>query len=158
MASNTGVWVTGLPASKKRLCWGVSCNVFGNGTWKMYSSQITVCCKPWSRRKKKQEQFEQRNGFSFEEVARDWHASNKKCSETHRTRILQSLVVNIFPYFGKTNIKDLKARDLLVPIRQVAQSGRLEVAVRLQQQVIAIMRYAVQSGLNHFRWSENETS
>ncbi|MFC7298962.1 tyrosine-type recombinase/integrase [Herminiimonas aquatilis] len=97
--------------------------------------------------KKKQEQFEERNGTSFEEVARTWHANNKKWSEAHRARILQSLASDIFPSFGKTNIKDLKTRDLLIPIKAVANSGRLEVASRLQQRVTSIMRYAVQSGL-----------
>lgn len=96
---------------------------------------------------KKQEQFEERNGTSFEEVARAWHANNKKWSESHRARILQNLVSDIFPAIGKVNVKDLKTRDLLVPIKAVANSGRLEVASRLQQRVTSIMRYAVQTGL-----------
>lgn len=96
---------------------------------------------------KKQEQFEQSNGDSFEEVARAWHANNKKWSEAHSARILQSLVMDVFPTIGKTSIKDLKTRDLLVPIRKVTSSGRLEVASRLQQRITSIMRYAVQSGL-----------
>lgn len=96
---------------------------------------------------KKQEQFEQNNGDSFEEVARAWHANNKKWSEAHSARILQSLVMDVFPTIGKTSIKDLKTRDLLVPIRKITSSGRLEVASRLQQRITSIMRYAVQSGL-----------
>lgn len=96
---------------------------------------------------KKQEQFEKRNGTSFEEVARAWHSNNKKWSESHRARILQNLISDIFPAIGKVNVKDLKTRDLLVPIKAVANSGRLEVASRLQQRVTSIMRYAVQNGL-----------
>lgn len=96
---------------------------------------------------KKQEQFEERNGTSFEEVARAWHANNKKWSDSHRARILQNLVSDIFPAIGNVNVKDLKTRDLLVPIKAVANSGRLEVASRLQQRVTSIMRYAVQTGL-----------
>lgn len=96
---------------------------------------------------KKQEQFEERNGTSFEEVARAWHSNNKKWSESHRSRILQNLISDIFPAIGKVNVKDLKTRDLLVPIKAVANSGRLEVASRLQQRVTSIMRYAVQNGL-----------
>lgn len=41
----------------------------------------------------------------------------------------------------------MKTRDLLVPIKAVESSGRLEVAARLQQRTTAIMRFAVQSGL-----------
>ena len=96
---------------------------------------------------KKQEQFEERNGTSFEEVARAWHSNNKKWSESHRARILRNLISDIFPAIGKVNVKDLKTRDLLVPIKAVANSGRLEVASRLQQRVTSIMRYAVQTGL-----------
>lgn len=60
---------------------------------------------------------------------------------------MQSLVSDIFPVIGTANIKDLKTRDLLIPIKAVANSSRLEVASRLQQRVTSIMRYAVQSGL-----------
>lgn len=96
---------------------------------------------------KKQDRFEQNNGTTFEDVARAWHSNNKKWSDSHSARILQSLTVDIFPAIGETDIKDLKARDLLVPIRAVVDSGRMEVASRLQQRVTSIMRFAVQSGL-----------
>lgn len=99
---------------------------------------------------KKQDQFEERNGSSFEDVARAWHANNKKWSDAHRARILQTLASDIFPAIGKANIKDLNTRDLLAPIRVVADSGRLEVASRLQQRVTSIMRYAVQNGLINY--------
>lgn len=61
--------------------------------------------------------------------------------------MLKSLEDNLFPAIGKRNIAELKTRDLLAPIKAVEQSGRLEVASRLQQRTTAIMRYAVQSGL-----------
>src|SRR5690606_21652539 len=89
----------------------------------------------------------ERNGSSFEDVARAWHANKKKWSDAHRARILQSLVSDIFPSIDKANIKDLKTRDLLTPIKAVAKSSRLEVASRLQQRLTSFMRYAVQSGL-----------
>ncbi|MBS4430652.1 DUF4102 domain-containing protein [Pectobacterium punjabense] len=85
--------------------------------------------------------------FTFEFVAREWHATNKKWSEEHSRRVLKSLEDNLFSAIGKRNIAELKTRDLLAPIKAVEQSGRLEVASRLQQRTTAIMRYAVQSGL-----------
>lgn len=96
---------------------------------------------------KKQDRYEQNNGTTFEAVARAWHGNNKKWSESHRSRVLQSMTADIFPAIGATDVKDLKARDLLVPIRAVVDSGRLEVASRLQQRVTSVMRFAVQSGL-----------
>lgn len=97
--------------------------------------------------KKKEDKIEQSGALTFEAVARNWHATNKKWSEDHRKRVLKSLEDNLFPSIGKRNIADLKTCDLLVPIRVVEMSGRIEVASRLQQRTTAIMRYAVQSGL-----------
>ncbi|MCT0100833.1 tyrosine-type recombinase/integrase [Proteus mirabilis] len=101
-----------------------------------------------SSEKRKEVKEEQQKEFNtFEKVARDWHATNKKWSEGHSNRVLKSLEDNIFAAIGKRNIAELKTRDLLEPIKAVEISGRLEVAARLQQRVTAIMRYAVQSGL-----------
>ncbi|MDM3422925.1 integrase arm-type DNA-binding domain-containing protein [Citrobacter sp. Cb025] len=85
--------------------------------------------------------------ITFESVARDWHASNQKWSESHSARVIKSLEDNLFDAIGKRNIAELKTRDLLIPIKAVEMSGRLEVAARLQQRTTAIMRFAVQSGL-----------
>ncbi|MEI7377877.1 tyrosine-type recombinase/integrase [Dickeya chrysanthemi] len=97
--------------------------------------------------KKKSDKVEQSEALTFKEVAIEWHATNKKWSQEHSYRVLKSLEDNLFPAIGKRNIAELKTRDLLAPIKAVEQSGRLEVASRLQQRTTAIMRYAVQSGL-----------
>ncbi|EMJ9773698.1 MULTISPECIES: tyrosine-type recombinase/integrase [Proteus] len=90
---------------------------------------------------------QEKEAITFEKVARDWHASNKKWSELHSARVLKSLEDNLFAAIGHYNIAELKTRDLLAPIKAVEMSGRLEVASRLQQRTTAIMRFAVQSGL-----------
>ncbi|EFC3154229.1 TPA: integrase arm-type DNA-binding domain-containing protein, partial [Escherichia coli] len=97
--------------------------------------------------KKKNDKIEQEEARTFEQLAIEWHATNKKWSEEHSRRVLKSLEDNLFSAIGKRNIADLKTRDLLAPIKAVELSGRLEVASRLQQRTTAIMRYAVQSGL-----------
>lgn len=97
--------------------------------------------------KKKNDKIEQEEARTFEQLAVEWHATNKKWSEEHSRRVLKSLEDNLFPAIGKRNIAELKTRDLLAPIKAVELSGRLEVASRLQQRTTAIMRYAVQSGL-----------
>lgn len=97
------------------------------------------------KRAVKEEQAKE--AITFESVARDWHASNQKWSESHSGRVLKSLEDNLFAAIGKRNITELKTRDLLIPIKAVEMSGRLEVAARLQQRTTAIMRFAVQSGL-----------
>ncbi|MFU0869218.1 tyrosine-type recombinase/integrase [Kluyvera ascorbata] len=85
--------------------------------------------------------------ITFEKVAREWLMTNQKWSEDHAYRVKKSLEDNIFPAIGTRNIAELGTRDLLIPIKAVETSGRLEVASRLQQRTTAIMRYAVQSGL-----------
>lgn len=97
--------------------------------------------------KKRNDKVEQEEARTFEQLAIEWHATNKKWSEEHSRRVLKSLEDNLFPAIGKRKITDLKTRDLLAPIKAVEVSGRLEVASRLQQRTTAIMRYAVQSGL-----------
>ena len=100
-----------------------------------------------SEKRKEVKEEQQKEFNTFEKVARDWHATNKKWSEGHSHRVLKSLEDNIFAAIGKRNIAELKTRDLLEPIKAVEMSGRLGVAARLQQRVTGIMRYAVQSGL-----------
>ena len=100
-----------------------------------------------SENKKAVKVEQEQEAITFEVVARDWHASNQKWSESHSARVLKSLEDNLFASVGKRNIKDIGTRDLLVPIKAVEKSGRLEVAARLQQRTTAIMRFAVQNGL-----------
>ncbi|GKX55230.1 integrase [Leminorella grimontii] len=107
--------------------------------------------------KKKEVKVEQANAHSFEDVARAWHSSNRKWSESHAARILRSLELDIFPEIGKKDISTFKTRDLLLPIKQVEESGRLEVATRLQQRVTAIMRYAVQNGIIDYNPAQDLT-
>ncbi|HCR1912011.1 TPA: tyrosine-type recombinase/integrase [Enterobacter kobei] len=98
--------------------------------------------------KKKADKIEQSEALTFEAVARDWHtACKRKWSDSHSERVLKSLEDNLFSSIGQRKIAELKTKDLLVPVKTVAASGRLEVAARLQQRTIAIMRYAVQNGL-----------
>ena len=100
-----------------------------------------------SENKKAVKVEQEQEAITFEAVARDWHASNQKWSASHSARVLKSLEDNLFVAIGNRNIAELKTRDLLVPIKAVESSGRLEVAARLQQRTTAIMRFAVQSGL-----------
>ncbi len=83
----------------------------------------------------------EQEAITFEVVAREWHASNQKWSASHSARVLKSLEDNLFAAIGKRNTADLKTRDLLVPIKAVESSGRLEVAARLQQRKDSIVRH-----------------
>lgn len=73
--------------------------------------------------------------ITFEKVAREWLVTNQKWSEDHANRVKKSLEDNIFPAIGTRNIAELGTRDLLIPIKAVEKSGRLEVASRLQTRI-----------------------
>lgn len=97
--------------------------------------------------KRKAEKIESKGLLTFEQVAREWHTSNRTWSDSHRTTVLNSLVTHLFPVIGKRNISDLKTRDLLVPLKKAEASGHNELASRLQQRITAVMRYAVHNAL-----------
>ncbi len=78
--------------------------------------------------KKKNDKVELEEARTFEPLAVEWHATNKKWSEEHSRRVLKSLEENLFPAIGKRNITELKTRDLLAPFKAVELSGRFEVA------------------------------
>lgn len=92
----------------------------------------------------KEAQAENSGAYTFETIAREWHESNKRWSEDHRSRVLRYLELYIFPHIGSSDIRQLKTSHLLAPIKKVDTSGKHDVAQRLQQRVTAIMRYAVQ--------------
>ena len=93
----------------------------------------------------KEAEAENAGAYTFETIAREWHASNKRWSEDHRSRVLRYLELYIFPFIGSSDIRQLKTSNLLAPIKKVDTSGKHDVAQRLQQRVTAIMRYAVQN-------------
>ncbi|WP_210487477.1 tyrosine-type recombinase/integrase [Pantoea ananatis] len=93
----------------------------------------------------KEAQAQNSGAYTFETIAREWHASNKRWSEDHRSRVLRYLELYIFPSLGSSDVRQLRTSHLLAPIKKVDASGKHDVAQRLQQRVTAIMRYAVQN-------------
>ncbi|MET4892768.1 tyrosine-type recombinase/integrase [Morganella morganii] len=88
--------------------------------------------------------------FSFKQVARNWHSSNKRWSDDHSERVIRSLEQYIFPEIGDADISSLKTSQLLVPVKAVDAEGKHDIARRLQQRITAIMRYAVQNDIIEF--------
>ncbi len=91
----------------------------------------------------KEAQAESSGAYTFETIAREWHASNKRWSDDQRAWILRYLELYIFPYISSADIMKLKISHLLMPIKTVDASGRHDVAQRLQQRITAVMRYAL---------------
>ena len=73
----------------------------------------------------KEAQAENSGAYTFETIAREWHASNKRWSEDHRSRVLRYLELYIFPHIGSSDIRQLKTSHLLAPIKKVDVSGTI---------------------------------
>ncbi|WP_392558895.1 tyrosine-type recombinase/integrase [Orbus mooreae] len=80
------------------------------------------------------------------EVSLEWVNSQRKWSEPHKKRIISSLTRYLLPTLGNRELLSLTTKDLLIPIKQVENTGKIELATRLQQRIKAILRYAIQQG------------
>ncbi|MDC9594785.1 tyrosine-type recombinase/integrase [Xenorhabdus sp. IM139775] len=90
---------------------------------------------------------ESKGAYPFEKVALEWHASNKRWSDSHRHKVLRSLEQYIFPHIGRLDITTLRTSQLLAPVKTVDAEGKHDIAQRLRQRITAIMRYAVQNDI-----------
>lgn len=84
---------------------------------------------------------------TFEALARDWHAiSRRKWKPHHAASVLRRMELHLFPIIGDRPIAELKARDLLAPLKAAENRNTLDTAGRLRQYMTGIMRMAVQLG------------
>lgn len=85
---------------------------------------------------------------TFEAVAREWHSvCARKWKPHHAATVLRRMELHLFPILGARPVADLKARDLLVPLKAAEGRDTLETASRLRQYIAGILRMAVQHGL-----------
>lgn len=85
---------------------------------------------------------------TFEALARDWHTiCAVRWSPDHAGKVLRRMESHLFPIIGTRPLADLKARDLLAPLKAVEDRDALETASRLRQYMAGVMRLAVQRGI-----------
>lgn len=84
---------------------------------------------------------------TFESIAREWHTANaRKWSDGHSNTVMRRLENHLFPTLGPRPVAELKARDLLPPLKAAESRESLDLASRLRQYQEGILRYAVQHG------------
>lgn len=84
---------------------------------------------------------------TFEVVAREWFERRSGIwAETHSSKIIRRLELDIFPWLGSRPIADIKAPELLLVIRRIEDRGAVDTAHRALQNCGQIMRYAVATG------------
>ncbi len=84
---------------------------------------------------------------SFEAVAREWfvkHMAGK--AESHKSKVIQRLENDVFPWMGSRPIADIKAPELLAVVRRTESRGALDTAHRIMQNCGQVFRYAVATG------------
>lgn len=87
------------------------------------------------------------NTRSFRTVAKAWFSTKTKWSDDYGDAVLKRLETYVFPVIGDKDVAELDTGDLLVPVKKVEALGYLEVAMRIQQYITAILRHAVQQKL-----------
>lgn len=84
---------------------------------------------------------------SFEEVAREWHAKFAPTwAESHASKIIRRLEMDVFPWIGARPVGSLKPMDLLALLKRVEERGAIETTHRIQQNCGQVFRYAVATG------------
>ena len=87
------------------------------------------------------------NTRSFRTVAKAWFSTKTKWSDDYGDAVWKRLETYVFPVIGDKDVAELDTGDLLVPVKKVEALGYLEVAMRIQQYITAILRHAVQQKL-----------
>lgn len=88
---------------------------------------------------------------SFEAVAREWHGVKAaEWTPRHAEAVLMTLQRYLFPKLGNRPISEIEAHELLLVLRQVEQTGKLDTAKRLRERCNAIFRLAISTGRARF--------
>jgi integrase len=80
---------------------------------------------------------------TFEAIARSWMDRNKtKWTASHAIRTERRFEQHVFPWIGKTAIRDVKRPDVREALRRIEMTGRVETAHRVLQLCNAVFEYA----------------
>jgi len=84
---------------------------------------------------------------TFEAVAREWVVNRAALwAESHSSKIVRRLELDIFPYIGKKAISTIKPPELLGVLRRIEERGAGDTAHRALQNCGQVFRYAVATG------------
>ena len=84
---------------------------------------------------------------SFENVAREWHATRASVwSPKHAATVLRRLEANVFPWMGSRQISEVRGPELLAIVRRIEARGAIETAHRVLSICGQVFRYAVATG------------
>ncbi len=88
-----------------------------------------------------------KQGETFENIAREWHAMQKaQWVERHAADVLSSLEDEVFPLIGEMPPSAIDAPLVLSVVRLIEARGAIETARRVRQRISAVFVYAIASG------------
>jgi integrase len=87
-------------------------------------------------------------GNTFKAIATEWleEVHKKAVVEEHYTRNVRRLEQHAFPKLGRRPISEIEPPDILEPLRDVVNTGRVETAHRVKTLIGQVFRYAVSTG------------
>ena len=88
----------------------------------------------------------ERNGHTFESVARDWMKSNKSWSDTYAKQVKSYLERDIFPVLGELPITAISVLHIRPLILDLSERG-ISAAMAVRQWISQIFSYGAQQGL-----------
>lgn len=87
-------------------------------------------------------------GRTFEDVALDWHRDmSPRWTPSHSKNVLRRLQTYVFPHIGARSVVELDTHDLLQPLEAIKQKGSIDVALRVKNYLLNIMREATRNRL-----------
>ncbi len=102
---------------------------------------------PAAQRKADKTASVDRAANSFEAVAREWlGVKAHEWVPAHLAKETLRIEKHAFPWIGAKSMSELEVDDLMPLIRRVFESGHLEQAHRLREQISRICRYAIATG------------
>ena len=97
--------------------------------------------------RKAQKQAKTEDRETFEVIAREWHKRFiPKWTESHATKTLRRLELDVFPWIGKRPIREIEPPELLSVLRRIESRGVLDGAHRVRGICGLVFRYAVATG------------
>ncbi len=99
---------------------------------------------------KRQTKEKRDDKFNFKNIARLWRnesVENKEWSRNHELKVWRTLEMNVFPYFGHKDIKDISAPEIKEVLKQMEKRGATELLKKVKQRCSAVFNYAISEGM-----------
>lgn len=99
----------------------------------------------------KQQNKHQRSGkYHFKDIAQLWRdesMENNEWSPQHEAKIWRTLEMNVFPFLGDQDIRNITALDVKTVLKKMEQRGATELLKKVKQRCSAVFNYAISEGI-----------